>query len=94
MVKILAWIFFLVCLFIPPSLFSETSKDSILYTVQPGDSLYKIAKKYKTTVELLQKSNHLEGDLIQSGMILKISTAVYSITIDKSENKLMLYSNG
>ncbi|MBI4372995.1 MAG: L,D-transpeptidase family protein [Candidatus Omnitrophica bacterium] len=77
------------------ALFSPAvTPDSFLYTVEPGDSLYKIAKKYNTTIELIQKSNHLESDLIQSGMKLKISKAVYSITVDKSENQLSLYSDG
>ncbi|MBI3999446.1 MAG: L,D-transpeptidase family protein [Candidatus Omnitrophica bacterium] len=69
------------------------TSDSFLYTVQPGDSLHKIAKKHTTTIELIKKSNHLSSDTIQSGMKLKISKAVYSITIDKSENKLILYSD-
>lgn len=69
------------------------TSDSFLYTVKPGDAVYKIAKDHHTTVELIQKSNHLTSDLIRTGMKLKISKAVYSIQIDKSENKLELFSD-
>ncbi len=67
--------------------------DSFLYTVQPGDALYKIAKDHHTTAELIKKSNHLMSDLIRPGMELKISKAVYSILVDKSENKIELFSD-
>ncbi len=70
----------------------ETS-DSLPYTVQSGDALFKIAKKYNTTVELIKKSNHLDRDAIRSGMKLKISKAVYSIVVDVSNNMLKLFSD-
>ena len=34
---------------------------SIEYEIKPGDSLDKIAREYKTTVELIMKSNNLPG---------------------------------
>lgn len=68
--------------------------DSFQYTVEPGDSLYKIARKFNTTIDLVKKSNHLETDLIRPGMGLKISKAAYSIVVDKSSNELKLYADG
>lgn len=74
-------------------IFSQTSTpDSIQYIVQQGDTLQKIAKKHKTTIELLKKSNSIESDRIYSGMKLKVSTANYTILVDKSENLLKLFS--
>jgi lipoprotein-anchoring transpeptidase ErfK/SrfK len=70
------------------------TSDSFQYRVKPGDSLYKIAKMHETTVGLLKKSNHLDGDVIYPGMKLKVSQSVYSIFVDKSENKLKLIGNG
>ncbi len=67
--------------------------DSFFYTVQPGDALFKIAKKHNTTVELIKKSNRLERDIIRSGTKLKISKAVYSIVVDVSDNTLKLFSD-
>ena len=75
-------------------LFSPTiTPDSFSYTVQPGDSLYKIAKEHHTTIDLIKGSNRLSRDFLRSEMKLKISKAVYSIAVDISENKLKLYSN-
>ncbi|MBU4304346.1 MAG: LysM peptidoglycan-binding domain-containing protein, partial [Candidatus Omnitrophica bacterium] len=58
-------------------LFSRTvTGDSYVYEVEPGDTLYKIAKKYNTNVDLLMKSNGLEQSLIRPGMKLKIIKSV------------------
>jgi murein DD-endopeptidase MepM/ murein hydrolase activator NlpD len=48
------------------------TKGSKTYTVKKGDSLYSIARKYKTTVEALKKSNKLKKDALQPGQKLKI----------------------
>ena len=63
---------------------------SIFYTVQEGDSLYKIAKKHQSTIALIKKSNALKSDRILPGMKLKIAQGVFSIRVDKSDNLLML----
>ncbi|MBU4305488.1 MAG: L,D-transpeptidase family protein, partial [Candidatus Omnitrophica bacterium] len=76
-------------------LFSRTvTDDSYVYEVQPGDTLYKIAKKYNTNVDLLMKSNGLEQSLIKPGMRLKIIKSVFSIEVSKSQNKLILKADG
>ena len=64
------------------------------YTVQPGDSLSKIAKRFGVTVELIKVCNGLTGDLIRPGMSLKIVDAEFSILVDKSQNILMLKADG
>ena len=40
------------------------------YTVQKGDSLYSIAKKYDTTVDRLKQLNNLKSNLLSVGQIL------------------------
>ncbi len=45
------------------------------YLVQKGDSLYKIARKFKTKVKTLIEINHLKGQKILPGQILKIPKA-------------------
>jgi lipoprotein-anchoring transpeptidase ErfK/SrfK len=69
-----------------------TSK-SIEYEIKPGDSLDKIAREYKTTVELIMKSNNLSSENIFPGKKIKVWTEPFSIVVDKSQNTLILKSN-
>lgn len=66
------------------------SPESTSYTILPGDSLYKIAKKFKTTIPLIKKVNGLKSDKIMPDMKLKVVTAPFSIRVDKSDNVLIL----
>jgi len=49
------------------------------YTVQSGDSLYKISKLFGTTVDTIRKSNGISGDLIYPGQKLNVPSAVYTV---------------
>ena len=42
------------------------------YTVQKGDNLYNIARKYNTTVNELKKLNNLTSDVLQIGQKLQV----------------------
>ncbi|MGI6669840.1 MAG: LysM peptidoglycan-binding domain-containing protein [Acetivibrionales bacterium] len=44
----------------------------ITYTVQPGDSLYNIARQYNTTVESIMVLNRLQSSAIDAGQRLVI----------------------
>lgn len=46
----------------------------ISHKVTQGETLYAIAKKYHTTVALLQKNNHLRGSNIRIGQVLHIAS--------------------
>jgi len=70
-----------------------TDKD-ISYTVEPGDTLSKIAKKFGTTVSLIKTANGLKSDVIRANSRFKISRHIYTILIDKSQNLLTLFSDG
>jgi len=65
---------------------------SILYTVKPGDTLAKIANEFKTTADLIIKSNGLASDKIIPGAKLKVWTVPFTILVDKSQNLLFLKS--
>lgn len=63
---------------------------STLYEIKSGDTLAKIARKFKTTPDLIKRSNNLSSDKIIPGRKLKVWTAPFSIFVDKSLNILIL----
>jgi len=65
---------------------------SVRYEIKPGDTLTKIAREFKTTPELIQKSNALVDDKILPGRKIKVWNAPFSIVVNKSQNTLMLKS--
>ena len=61
-------------LVIPKEETPSTSGEFINYTVKAGDSLYKIAKEYNTTVNAIMNVNNLTSNALQVGQVLKIPT--------------------
>ena len=63
-----------------PTDIDEPSQEptNITYTVQSGDSLYKIATKYNTTIDAIKKANNLTNDLLSIGQVLTIPTTTIS----------------
>ncbi|MDP4124357.1 MAG: LysM peptidoglycan-binding domain-containing protein [Bacillota bacterium] len=51
----------------------EEESEEKQYTVQPGDTLSKIAKEFGVTVSDLQKRNNLKSDLIIAGQTIAIN---------------------
>lgn len=67
---------------------------SILYQIKPGDTLDKIARFYKTTTELIMKSNNITNQsLIIPGSKIKIWNVPFNILVNKSQNILLLKSD-
>ena len=52
----------------------EQEQTVIKYQVVSGDSLYKIANKYNTSVDAIKKLNNLNNNLLSIGQILSIPT--------------------
>ena len=48
----------------------------ITYVIEPGDSLYSIAKKYDTTIEEIKKINNLTSNLLSINQIIKIPNKI------------------
>ncbi|MBU4304144.1 MAG: L,D-transpeptidase family protein [Candidatus Omnitrophica bacterium] len=64
--------------------------ERVEYTVQPGDTVDRLARRFNTTVDLIKTINGLKDDIIRSGQTLRIWAAAFTIAIDKSENTLTL----
>ncbi len=54
----------------------EAVEDNDTYTVQQGDTLYQIAKRFNTTVDAIKSLNNLTSDTLQIGQVLKIPTTM------------------
>jgi lipoprotein-anchoring transpeptidase ErfK/SrfK len=66
---------------------------SALYEIKPGDTLTKIARNFKTTPDLIKRSNGLSNDKIIPGRKVKVWKEPFSIVVDKSQNILLLKSD-
>ena len=71
------------------------SETNVTYTVKSGDTLSKIAVNYNTSVATIKKLNNMTSDRIGIGQTLKIPQGgVWSIVIRRSDDRLLLYTNG
>lgn len=59
--------------YIPPVIVLPPYPGPTTYIVQPGDTLFSLARRFGTTVAALQAANGLHGDLIRVGQVLVIS---------------------
>jgi LysM repeat protein len=57
---------------IPPDLAADLSAESV-HTVQPGETLFRISRKYHVSVDKLRKWNNLLSDTIEVGQKLIIA---------------------
>lgn len=74
---------------------SDVVDDTDIYVVKKGDSLYKIANKYNTTVNELKELNNLTSDSLSIGQILSVplSNELYVIYKVKSGDTLYKIAN-
>lgn len=64
------------------------------YTVQSGDSFWKISRTLNNTIEYLQRANGLAPDALRPGDRLVYMTGEFSIDVDLSEFTLTLLHDG
>ncbi|SHF94778.1 LysM peptidoglycan-binding domain-containing protein [Ornithinibacillus halophilus] len=55
------------------------------YTVQAGDSLFSIAKKYNTTVDRIKEINELTSNVLITGQVLIVHTRPSSYTVTSGD---------
>ena len=70
------------------------SPEKIEYTVKPGDVLAKIARKLKTTPEMIMRMNNMSGTMLHIGEHLLISHPDFSIVIRRKANLVVLLNHG
>ena len=56
------------------AVFEPTSTETVVHRVQRGDTLFRIARKYQTTIEQLKTLNRLSSNTLQIGARLIVST--------------------
>ncbi len=69
--------------------------DTFQYTVQPGDTLWLLSRRYGTTVEAIRRLNGLTGDILYIGQVIRIpvsSTGGYREYIVQAGDSLWLLS--
>ena len=55
-----------------PSAQPAAAGATLPYTVQSGDSLWKISRDFKTSVQSIQEANGITGSNIQAGQVLQV----------------------
>lgn len=70
------------------------SPDKTEYVVKAGDSLDKIARQFKSSSELIMRSNNLVNTIIQPGQRLAIFQPDFSLEIHLAEKRVVLLQHG
>ncbi|HWY41601.1 MAG TPA: LysM peptidoglycan-binding domain-containing protein [Chthoniobacterales bacterium] len=64
------------------------------YIVKPGDVLAKVARKVKSTPELIMRMNNLNGTMLHIGEHLLVSHPDFSIVVQRKPKLLVLLNHG
>src|SRR5690242_11664979 len=64
------------------------------YIVKPGDVINKVARKMKTTPELIMRMNNMSGTMLHIGEHLLISHPDFAIVVQRKQNLLTLLNHG
>ena len=70
------------------------SPEKIEYIVKPGDVLAKIARKLKTTPEMIMRMNNMSGTMLRIGDKLLISHPDFSMVIQRKAKLIVLLNHG
>lgn len=73
---------------------TEETPDKTAYTVARGDSLVKVASKFKTNADLVYRASNLESINLQIGQKLFIPQMETAIVVDRKNGTLTLLNRG
>jgi LysM repeat protein len=71
-----------------------SSPEKTEYVVRSGDVLAKIARKLKTTPEMIMRMNNMSGTMLHIGEHLLISHPDFSVLIQRKANLVVLLNRG
>jgi LysM repeat protein len=64
------------------------------YVVKPGDVINKVARKMKTTPELIMRMNNMSNTMLHIGEHLLVSHPDFAIVVQRKQNLLTLLNHG
>jgi LysM repeat protein len=64
------------------------------YVVKPGDVINKVARKMKTTPELIMRMNNMSSTMLHIGEHLLVSHPDFAIVVQRKQNLLTLLNHG
>ena len=76
------------------ALSTQPMPDKVEYVIKSGDSLDKIARQFKTSSELVMRSNNLANTIIQPGQRLLIFQPDFSLELQLGAKKVVLLHKG
>lgn len=68
--------------------------EMVSHKVQPGDSLWKVARQYATSIGAIRTANKLTSDVLQVGSTIKIPKGPFDVRVSKSTHTLHLLQDG
>jgi len=73
----------------PPIETSQLKGEIVEYTVQKGDSLWLIARRFGTTTKMIRALNNLNTSVLRVGQVLKISPGRMVMKLDSNQTHLV-----
>jgi LysM repeat protein len=70
------------------------SPEKTVYVVKSGDVITLVAKKFKTTPELLMRANNMTGSMLRIGQKLLIPPSEFSLTVSRRQKRVTLMNKG
>lgn len=71
----------------------EPGPNDEMYTIQKGDRLWNISRKYRVPIEMIEGINNIKASTLSIGQQIKIPRLNLTILVDKAQRTLTLRNN-